>query len=158
MILFLLPKSLKFHDLLYFFDLFLFFASYRGSQVHCAQFLGLRHWPPQLHLLLCILYLLPLIVNPWRSWICCVKFHFAGLVLFACRQVCNAFLTYYCHCMLWLLYVLVEVKFMIISSFWSTVLTLLVHHNSLRENRGPVDQEVLEGKHHQPSSSLPNLM
>jgi hypothetical protein len=64
----------------------------------------------------------------------------------------------YCHCVLRLLNVLVEATFMVISSVWSAVLTLLVHRNSLREYRGPMDQEVLEGKHHQPSSSLPDLV
>jgi hypothetical protein len=54
--------------------------------------------------------------------------------------------------------VLVEATFMVISSFLSTVPTLLVHRNSLRKYRGLVDQEILEGKRHQPSSSLPDLV
>ena len=60
--------------------------------------------------------------------------------------------------MLWSLNVLVEVKSIIISSFWSAALVILVHRNFLRECCNLVDQWIPEGMHHQPPSGLPHLV
>ena len=60
--------------------------------------------------------------------------------------------------MLWLLNVLVEVKFMVISLLWSAALVSLVHRNILHECCSLVDQGVLEEMHHQPSNDLPHLV
>ena len=98
-------------------------------------------------LLFICMVLLPLNIDSWR-----VEFVVLNLSLWDRLYLFVSKFVIYSSCvvttMLWLLDVLVEVKSMVISLFWSAALVLLVHCNFLRECCSLVDQGVPEGMHH----------
>ena len=115
---------------------------------------GTNSW---LLLLVILWYSLPVIIDSWR-----VESIVLNLSLWDRFYLSVENSVIYSSCvvttMLWLLNVLVEVKSMVISLLWSAALVSLVYCNILRECCRLVDQGVLEGMHHQPSSDLPHLV
>ena len=115
-------KSSKFCDLLCFFALLLPFLQVT-EEVKCFVLSPLIHGTDPWFLLL-VMYIVFSVTECASSW-----------YIFSCVVII----------VLWVLNVLVKVKSMIISSFWSAASISLVHRNPLCEYCSLVGQGVLEG-------------